>query len=332
VGSGVDALIYSGHFDTVPPNLGQWTHGPHRPVVEDDKVFGLGASDMHASTVCAYFASLFLREVELPGRVITAFTIEEETTGDGTQIFLDRAEADGSLDFSRTSCVVTEPTGLDHFCLGNRGSSFVVIEVTGLGGHGSRPHLAHNPAVRAVEILGGIRELEARWREEHHDPEFGHPTLTVTAINSGDLERTNVIPSVAELVLDCRLTPALWADDLAPFREQLGSLLTSFADDHHRIEWRELYPREGHKLAADHPLVDTVTRALREDLGLEAEARYTPAGNDAVYFGMRGIPTINKVGPGLPECCHRVDEFVPVKNLLLGVELYIWIALRHFRR
>ena len=109
-----------------------------------------------------------------------------------------------------------------------------------------------------------------------------------------------------------------------------SAALSSFADDHHRIEWRELYPREGHKLAADHPLVDTVTRALREDLGLEAEARYTPAGNDAVYFGMRGIPTINKIGPGLPECAHRVDEFVPVKNLLLGVELYIWIALRHF--
>ena len=50
---------------------------------------------------------------------------------------------------------------------------------------------------------------------------------------------------------------------------------------------------------------------VREDLGRpQAEFRYTPAGNDAVFFGLQGIPTINKVGPGHPECAHRVDEHV----------------------
>ncbi len=139
VGEGKDTLIYSGHLDTVPPNRGAWTYGPRKPAVADGKVFGLGASDMHASTVAAYFASLYLKDQKLPGRLASVFTIEEEATGDGTQLFLEWAEKEGFLDFSRTQCVVTEPTSLDHLCLGNRGSSFVIVRVNGLGGHGSRP-------------------------------------------------------------------------------------------------------------------------------------------------------------------------------------------------
>jgi acetylornithine deacetylase/succinyl-diaminopimelate desuccinylase-like protein len=78
-------------------------------------------------------------------------------------------------------------------------------------------------------------------------------------------------------------------------------------------------------------LAANVLSVLQDDLGFpQAEFRYTPAGNDAVYFALKGIPTVNKVGPGHPECAHRVDEFVKVENVLLGVELYVHITLKHF--
>ncbi|MDP6369004.1 MAG: hypothetical protein QF615_05285, partial [Planctomycetota bacterium] len=35
VGAGENALVLSGHLDTVPPNEGEWKHGPWEPVVED---------------------------------------------------------------------------------------------------------------------------------------------------------------------------------------------------------------------------------------------------------------------------------------------------------
>ena len=331
VGEGERTLVISGHLDTVPPNEGNWTYGPHNPTIADGKVFGLGSSDLHASIAAAYFASLYLKQHKLPGRFVTAFTIEEETTGDGTQLFLEWAEETGFLDFAQTECVVTEPTGLDHLCLGNRGSSFLVIKVKGLGGHGSRPHLARNPVWKVHEILGGIRELEASWRGKYTDPEFGDVTLTPTSINTGDIERTNVIPEMAQAVVDCRLTPLLWKDDLAPFRTEINACIDRFREEGYEIELEELYPREGHKLDQDHPLAQNTLGVLRDILDYEdAEFRYTPAGNDAVYFGMKGIPTVNKVGPGHPECAHRVDEFVRVENVLRGVELYTWIGLRHF--
>jgi acetylornithine deacetylase/succinyl-diaminopimelate desuccinylase-like protein len=107
--------------------------------------------------------------------------------------------------------------------------------------------------------------------------------------------------------------------------------IQSFEEPGYEISWEELYPREGQKIERDHPLAQTVMKVLREDLGIaEAEFRYTPAGNDAVFFGIKGIPTINKVGPGHPECAHRVNEYVKIENVLKGVELFIWIGLRHF--
>ena len=215
-------------------------------------------------------------------------------------------------------------------CLGNRGSSFVVLRVEGLGGHGSRPALARNPIDKAMQILEGLRDLQERLKQRYPDPEFGHTTLTPTALNAGDLGRTNVIPHVAEAVVDCRITPRLYADDLAAFRGELAACIDSFREEGYTIGWRELYAREGHRLDQDHPLARTVMSVLREDLDLPARFHYTPAGNDAVFYGRRGIPTINKVGPGHPECAHRVDEYVSIENLLRGVELFIWIGLRHF--
>ncbi len=333
VGEGANTLLISGHLDTVPPNEGFWTYGPWNPTVADGRVYGLGASDLHASIVGAYLAQRYFLEkgYELPGRYATAFTIEEETTGDGTQIFLDWAERERWLDFAKTSCVVTEPTGLDHMCLGNRGSSFVVLKVRGLGGHGSRPHLAKNPVWKVMQIVEGMRELEEEWKEKYTDPDFGHTTLTPTCINTGDLERTNVIPERARAVIDCRPTPEVYANDLAVFRRDLGAKIESYAEEGFEIAWEELYPREGHKLPQDHPLAQMVMGVLRDDLGIaEAEFRYTPAGNDAVFLGLKGIATVNKVGPGHPECAHRVNEFVTVENLLRGVEMFIWLGLRHF--
>jgi len=330
VGAGPETLLISGHLDTVPPNDGAWTYGPHTPTVADGKVWGLGASDLHASIAAAYFASLYLKDVGLPGRYVTAFTVEEETTGKGTVKFLEWAREQRFLDFERTSAIVTEPTGLAEVCLGNRGSSFLVVRVKGRGGHGSRPQLARNPVVKVVQILERLKRLEAEWRERYPDPEFGFTTLTPTVVNAGALNRTNVIPEVAQVVVDCRPTPAVYADDLAVFRAGLAAALSDCEEEGFEIACEDLYTREGHRLPAEHPLAAMTMAVLRDDLGLEARFAVTPAGNDAVFLARQGIPTINKVGPGHPELAHRVDEHVSIENLLLGTEMFIWLGLRHF--
>lgn len=326
-GEGEDALVFSGHLDTVEPEEDLWTRSPWDAHVTEDgeRIVGLGASDLKASIVCATQATLAWKNAGRPGRVMMAWTFEEETTGDGTAALVPWAVGQGIWDPARTSVIVTEPTGLDHLSIGNRGSVFYEVHVTGEGGHGSRPHLARNPIPKALAILADVPRLSGELAAEHDDPDLGPSTLTPTALLAGDLERTNSIPGRVSFVVDCRPTPPLDADDLALFRTAFEGMLAGHAEDGFEIEFTPQFAREGHKIAADHPLVGHTVAALA-DTGIAAEVRTTPAGNDAVYFGMAGIPAVNKLGPGDPGQAHKVDEHCPVGALAVGCEAFLRIA------
>lgn len=329
VGEGRDSFILSGHLDTVPANEGRWTSDPLDPVIRDGHVFGLGASDLKGSIAAAFIASDILRRFELPGRVVTAFTVEEETTGDGTRAFLDWAERESFLDFDRTLCVVTEPTGLSRMSLGSRGALFLVLKITGHGGHGSRPHLARNPLDACRTIAAEMDDVAERWNLEHADPDLPGCSVTLTSQRAGSVEGHNVIPQEATMVLDCRLTPSAAANDFAAVRRDLASVLDPVRASGFEVEVEERYPRPGHKLPIDHPLARLTENVLVNDMGFtDAGVHYTPAGNDACFFGDRGIPTINKIGPGLPEQAHTVDESVPIENVVRAIELYARLAWR----
>ena len=328
VGRGDDALVLSGHLDTVPADREVWSRDPHEPVVQDGKVYGLGTSDLKASIAGAYFAQLWLHEagLELPGRVVSAFTIEEETTGIGTQEMLRWALDDGFLVPHRTVAVITEPTGLDELCTGNSGCLFASIGVTGLGGHGSRPHLARNPIPKLLAIVDGLGELAATWAEQYSDLDLAPPTLTPTVVRAGEVGRNNVIPDQASAVIDCRVPEALYAEDFAEFRRELDRWLDEFREDGYTLSWRVIVRREGQRIDPEHPIVQTALTTLAS-MGRSVDVRTTTAGNDAVFFGQVGIPAINKIGPGHPECAHRTDEFVRVENVLAGTEFFIRLAL-----
>ena len=290
---------------------------------------------MKASIAGAYYASLFLRERDLPYRLVTAFTVEEETTGFGTREYLSWAIDGGRLDPRRTAAVVTEPTGLSHVSLGNRGAIFAAFKITGRGGHGSRPHLASNPLDAVTRILAALPGLVADWNRRFPDPAFdayGGTTVTPTSVESGDATRHNVIPEVARFLLDCRMTSGLYRDDFRVLKDELVTLVRAEAGDGFDVEVEFRHPRAGQKIEASEPIAQAALQTLRDDMGIDAEFRHTPAGNDAVYFEARGIPCVNKVGPGHPECAHRVDEYVAVENVLRGVEFFIRLALRWAER
>lgn len=331
VGAGTAAIVFSGHLDTVPANVGRWSSAPLTPTVKDGRMHGLGASDLKGSIAAAYVASWYLsqRNIPLPIRCITAMTVEEETTGAGTHEYVARAIASGALIPDQTVAVITEPTGLRHVSLGSRGAVFADVRVVGQGGHGSRPQEAKNPAAAVVRMIAAIDPLVANWRTRFRDPHFPETTVTVTSLRGGDGSRHNVIPHEAGFLVDCRPAPGLDGNDFQILKEELIATMKRAAGDGFAldVDWR--YPRPGHKVAVDAPIVQIACEALREELGVEAEFRYTPAGNDACYFGQHGISALNKLGPGDPEQAHRVDESIALENVHHAAVLYARIAERY---
>ncbi len=340
----VPTLVLSGHLDTVPADVSAWSRPPHAVRIAEGRLYGLGASDLKASIAAAFFAQLYLSELagragrSAPGtRVVSAFTIEEETTGDGTRLFLERALNEGFLDPRCTAAIVTEPTGLRELCIANAAPVFVELELRGRGGHGSRPHQALNPLPALCALITELPALERAWAAAFGDPTFpelARPTLTPTAVAAGDPARQNVIPQVARCVLDLRVPQALYANDFARLDRELEAwigraraALGGVAGERIELTWRVRNRREGHRLAPEHPLVAAALGVLRGELGLDPRVRATTAGNDAVFFGLHGIPALNKIGPGHPECAHRPDEFVSIENVLVATEFFIRMAL-----
>ncbi len=329
VGAGERTLVLSGHLDTVPAEEGTWSGDPWVPRRSAGRIHGLGATDMKSSLAAAAFAARYASEAsgEVPGRIVLAFTVEEETTGAGTVAFLDWAREVELFDFSRASCIVMEPTDLEP-CLGNRGTAFLRVSVQGRGGHGSRPHLSRNPIVEALLLARRLSELEGELRAEFSDPDLGAPTLTPTCVQAGGAARANAIPERAELVYDCRVTRPLYENGFARLRARIDGVFGGRLEPGFTTRYELANERRGQELPADHELARAVLGVLRGPLQRPSAAfHYTPAGNDAVFFADAGIPTLNKLGPGHPSCAHRADEYVEIQNVLDAVELYVRTAL-----
>ena len=51
-------LIFSAHFDTVPPGAQPWSHGPFAAEIDDGRLYGRGASDMKSGMAAMISAAV----------------------------------------------------------------------------------------------------------------------------------------------------------------------------------------------------------------------------------------------------------------------------------
>jgi len=140
-------------------------------------------------------------------------------------------------------------------------------------------------------------------------------TANPTMLNAG--YKANVIPSVAQATVDCRVLPGAEAD----FKAQVAEIVGDGID----IDWVEAppleYPFEG-------PLVDAMAAALRAE---DPEGRPIPyvlsGGTDNKAFAELGIAGYGfsplRLPPDLDFSAlfHGVDERVPVDALHFGTRV-----------
>ena len=74
-------ILLNSHHDTVKPNQ-QYTKDPFKPIVEDDRLYGLGSNDAGGCLVSLIAAFLFFYEKkDLKYNLVMAATAEEEISG-----------------------------------------------------------------------------------------------------------------------------------------------------------------------------------------------------------------------------------------------------------
>ena len=284
---GGSTVLLNSHHDTVKPVSG-WTRDPFAPDIVDGKLYGLGSNDAGASLVALIAAFCFYYDKQLPFNLVLLASAEEEISGkNGVELVLP--------DLPPLSIgIVGEPTLL-LMAVAEKG----LMVVDGIA-RGKAGHAARNEGVNALYIaLDDIAKIRAFDFEKKSDL-LGAVKMSVTQIQAGT--QHNVVPDECRFVVDIRTNECYTNQEVwAIIQKEVQS---------------ELKPRSfrlnSSKIDLKHPLI------LR---GLELGKTYygSPTLSDQALMS---FPTL-KIGVGDSARSHTADEFVFVKEIEEGIDMYI---------
>lgn len=279
-------VVINAHVDTVPPNTG-WSRDPYTPVIEGERLWGLGACD----TKGAVAAAICALEAGTPKDVALLFTGDEELNGTCMRAFLDSDEA-------RTvrRVVVCEPTGC-RIGTRHRGVMSMLVRVEGEGGHSSNAD--HMPA--PIAELAHVAVAVAKWGRARRDqgPDgFKGMCVNIAALDGG--VAFNVVPETATLTLSLRPPPGF---KNAPLVAELSALI------------HEQAPHAQITVPVDNEPFEVDARALCAELGWDAGACIDLAfWTEAALLSAAGIEAV-VYGPGDIGHAHAPDESVELSQL-----------------
>lgn len=237
-GSGGKALLLESHMDVVPADASRWAQDPFGASISGGKLWGRGSIDMKGIGVTQLYAFLLLhrQKVPLARDVLLMFVPDEEVGGDLGAAWMRKTHyADLDPEY------VLDEGGFgsrDMFAPGKLVFGISVAEkkllwlrlrAEGVAGHGSQPH-DKNPnehltlalaRLLSNPITGGtfsvVDTMKQRVGGSLPDNKFNNAiqksTVSLTSLRSGvgDPPKANVIPSVAEATIDCRILPGTTA-------------------------------------------------------------------------------------------------------------------------
>ncbi|GAB3912880.1 acetylornithine deacetylase [Microlunatus endophyticus] len=320
-------LMLSGHLDTKPvgPARDQWRTDPLVPEVMDGILYGLGTADMKAACAAMIMATHAVREAWGPvaGDVTLALLADEEAGsrfGARYVAPLIAARAD--------ACLIGEPGGWQHdyqaLHLVSRGLFAFMIEVRGTQLHSSLSDRmpAVNATVKLAELITDLDRWTGLTYQPHPLGESG-PTLNVGVLVEGGVSY-GTIAGRARFGCDLRALPGMTPESiLVDLRKWLDARMAADPDlDAVIIPAPELEWIPPSEIAADHPLVATVTGASDAVLGRVPPLSVFPGATDAPWFDLAGLPTIPSFGPGVLTWCHGPNEHVAVTAIEQAAKLY----------
>ncbi|HEV3070013.1 MAG TPA: M20/M25/M40 family metallo-hydrolase [Solirubrobacteraceae bacterium] len=365
-------LCYLGHVDTVLADAQEWTHDPWSGETQDGFIWGRGALDMKAQVAAEIAAAVSLaRAGWRPQRgALQIVTVVDEETGGSlgaewiTQNHPEKVRCDLLVNEGGGAVFEYKGRRLYGVCCAEKGVFRFTLTTDGVAGHASMPKMGDNALLKMGPLLERLAARQPAYEltaepqaflrglgEDPTDPTaalaqmasederlvavfepmFG-VTFTPTRIRAS--EKINVIPSRAELKVDCRVPPGLGEEQvLRGIAEVLGSLPSGDGNGH--VQFTERVVGNGSPI--DTPLMQTISNWVAEhDPGAEVVPVVLPGFTDSRHFRA-----------AFPECVaygffphrhqslfqtmpliHAADERIDVRDLGFAAEFYRDLALR----
>ena len=238
-------IVLLHHMDVVPADASRWKREPFGGELADGAIWGRGAMDMKGPGVVHLYAFFALKRMNVPlDRDLILMAVPDEEVGGRLgavwmrehhykefepEFILDEGGF-GSRDLFSSSRLVFGISVAEKKIL------WLKLTAEGVAGHGSQPH-DRNPNDRLVRALNKllaepipsspfsvVETLKSRvgpLPNNKFNNAIQQSTISLTSLRSGVGEppKVNVIPSIAEATLDCRVMPGTtkeqWLKELA---------------------------------------------------------------------------------------------------------------------
>ncbi len=307
LGSGPGGLVLAGHTDTVPFDEALWQFNPLRLTEKDNRLYGLGATDMKGffAIVHAAIAPLLKDSSALKQPLIILATCDEESSMNGARTLakLGRPKARYAL--------IGEPTGLQPINM-HKSVMMETIRVQGKSGHSSNPALGNNALEAMHEIIATLLTFRQQLQAKYHNPHFAVevPTLNLGAIHGGD--NPNRICGHCSLEFDVRLLPGMANDSV---RQAITEFIEPIARKHQTdISLQTLFP-------GVEAFENTDSELLKVAEKLTGYQATTAAfGTEAPFLQKLGMDTI-VLGPGSIDMAHQPDEYMALDQVQPAIKI-----------
>src|SRR3954468_14752924 len=352
------AILLLHHMDVVPADRTQWKTDPFTPTIQGDELWGRGSMDMKGQGIAHLVAFLMLKRQNVPRTrdVILLAELDEEVGGAlGARWMIANhyAELDPEYVLDEGGFGSTDLFAANKMVYGisvaEKKIVWLKLRAEGVAGHGSQP-TDTNPNDRLVKALarlldGGAGDaarpsqgrepsvldmMEARvgaFAPNKFTNAIQHSTISLTWLRSGvgDPPKINLIPSVAEAGLDCRVLPGTTKDQwMAEVARRLG-------DPGIKIELIN---------ESDDPVVTSQDAPLYRNIEAAIKRRHPeaivtpiliPYGTDSNAFRPRGVKSFGVFPALLPAdvvaSMHGDGEHVSLSSVREGAQV-LFEALR----
>jgi acetylornithine deacetylase/succinyl-diaminopimelate desuccinylase-like protein len=361
-------LCYLGHVDTVLANPGEWSQDPFSGAIAGGFVWGRGALDMKSQVAAEAAAAASLARAgwrPARGELLVVAVADEETGGSLgarwlTQTHPEKVRCDMLINEGGGPSFELDGRRFYGVCCAEKGVFRFTVRTEGVAGHASMPRMGENallkmapvlerfaarqpslaPTAEPLALLRGIGEdaedpagaLQRLAEREPRllallEPMFA-VTFTPTKISAS--EKINVIPSAAELRVDCRVPPGLGEREVRRgIEEVLGGV------EGLRIEFTERIV--GNRSPIDSPLRSALDDWIAEHdpdaatvptilPGFTDSAHFRAAFPECVAYGF--FPHRHQGLLDTQPLIHGADERIDVRDLGMACRCYRDLALR----
>ena len=356
-------LALISHVDTVPADPAEWSRDPFSGDLADSYVWGRGALDMKDQVASEAAACVALaREGWRPARgdLLLVAAADEETGAHNGAQWLCEAHPEKV----RCEMVVNEGAGLaiDYagrrfypLSVGEKGVFRFRLRTRGVAGHASIPGVGENALLKLAPLLERLRRqprldatpdterflesllgeppanLDAALERIHaEDPLLAvllaEPMLgvTLTPTMASGSGRQNVIPSAAELLVDCRVPPQMEEGEV---RERIADVLGEG-----QFELEFIDPVVGNRSDYGGPLAEAIEEWVAEaEPGASVLPMVMPGFSDSHWFRGLGATVYGfcpqsamTLAEAVP-LVHGADERIAVADVELMAGFFHWL-------